>query len=515
MRNKILAAIDIGTNSFHLVIATVNDKGIVKILSKDKEVVRLGKGSSDMKYISPEAMERAVDTLKRFKIICDSGKAEIRAVATSAVREALNRLEFINEVSERTGIKVEVVSGVEEARLIYLGILQAVNVYDNRILLIDIGGGSTEFLIGQMGQVHFANSIKLGAVRLTEKFFSGGKFRAEDIVSAKLYVRSIINPVVRQIKEQKYDFVIGTSGTITTLGTMIYGMKNIDGISGFNFNNFKFTDTELYGVAKEILSAENTQRIKQLNGVDSQRADIITAGAIILEQIVKELSIKDITLSGYALREGIIFDTIDKEHNTLLKGDMKNIRYRSVINLARHCGYDETHTVKVLDIANKIFDSLKEKFGLDEKDREILEAATILHDIGHSISHAQHHRHSYYLIRNSELLGFNNDELEMIANVARYHRKSHPKVKHLEFNKLSSLNKSKVKMLAGILRIADGLDRGHNSVIKDIDINLNDKMYNLKIIYDKDKDPALEVWGANSRKELFEESFGYNVSINY
>ena len=215
MQNNILAAIDIGTNSFHLVIAKVNDKGIVKILTKDKEVVRLGKSSSDMKYISIDAMERAVSTLKRYKIICDSYNADIRAVATSATREALNKYEFIEEVFKRTGISIEVVSGYEEARLIYLGVLQALDIFDKRILLIDIGGGSTEFLIGEKGQVKYANSIKLGAVRLTEKFFGDGKFKKESIDNARLHVRSIINPIVRNLKEEKYECVIGTSGTIT------------------------------------------------------------------------------------------------------------------------------------------------------------------------------------------------------------------------------------------------------------------------------------------------------------
>jgi exopolyphosphatase/guanosine-5'-triphosphate,3'-diphosphate pyrophosphatase len=514
MKEKILASIDIGTNSFHLVIAKVDDKGIVKILSKDKEVVRLGKSSSDMKYISLDAMERAVTTLKRFKIICDSSNAEIRAVATSATREALNRDEFINKVFDRTGIRIEVVSGFEEARLIYLGILQAINVYDNRILLIDIGGGSTEFLVGEKGQIHYANSIKLGAVRLTEKFFNGGKFNKENIENAKLYVRSLINPIVRHIKEQKYDFVVGTSGTITTLGSMIYCKKSGEDVTEFNFNNYKYSNTELSDIVKTILNCVSIQQIKQLEGLDSQRADIITAGAIILEQVVKEIDIKDITLSSYALREGILFDTIDKEHNTLVSADMKNIRYRSVMNLAKRCNYDGPHTNKVLSFANKIFNSLKEKFDLTEKDRDVLEAATILHDIGHSISQAQHHRHSYYLIKNSELLGFNNDEIEMIANVARYHRKSHPKVKHVDYNKLSASNKRKVKMLAGILRIADGLDRGHNNVIKDININIQDSVYKVNVTPEYDKDPTLEIWGANTRKELFEESFGYTILVS-
>lgn len=514
MSDNILAAIDIGTNSFHLVIASVNDKGIVKILTKDKEVVRLGKSSSDMKYISLEAMERAVTALKRFKIVCDSYNAEIRAVATSATREALNKDEFLNEAKRKAGISIEVVSGFEEARLIYLGVLQALDVFDKRILLIDIGGGSTEFLIGEKGNVVYSNSIKLGAVRLTEKFFADGKFTKENIENARLHVRSILNPIVRNIKNENHELVIGTSGTISNLGSIIFSRNSGEDYSTFNFNNYSYTDSALFETVKTILNQENITSIKKIEGLDSQRSDIITAGALILEQIFRELSIKSITLSSYALREGIILDTIDKKHNTLQSGDIKNIRYRSVINLAQHCGYDEKHCRKILEIAVKIFESVKDGYNLTREDLDILEAAVFLHDIGHSISHSQHHRHSYYLIKNSELLGFNNDEIDIIANVARYHRKSHPKTKHAEFNKLSQPNKNKVRMLAGILRIADGLDRGHTSVIESIDIKISDKNYHIKVTPREGKDPILELWGANLRKELFEEAFGYSILIN-
>ena len=195
-------------------------------------------------------------------------------------------------------------------------------------------------------------------------------------------------------------------------------------------------------------------------------------------------------------------------------GDIKNIRYRSVLNLAKHCRFDEKHCRKIIELALPIFNSLKEKFNLPGEDLDLLEAAIFLHDIGHSISHSQHHRHSYYLIKNSELLGFNNEEIDIIANIARYHRKSHPKAKHIEYNKLSPGNKEKVRMLAGILRIADGLDRGHNSVVESIDISIGEKTFHIKVKPCGGKDPILEVWGANMRKELFEEAFGYSILIN-
>ena len=514
MTDKTLAAIDIGTNSFHLVIASVNDKGIVKVLTKDKEVVRLGKSSTDMKYISLDAMERGIAALKRFKITCDSFNAEIRAVATSATREALNKDEFINEAYKRTGISIEVISGYEEARLIYLGVLQALDIFDKRILLIDIGGGSTEFLVGEKGNVLYSNSIKLGAVRLTERFFNESKYLKENIENARLHVRSIINPIVRNLKSERFDVVVGTSGTITNLGSIIYCRNSQDDFSQFNFNNYKYSDTDLYNSVKMILSLDNLAAVRKIEGLDSDRVDIISAGAIILEQVFKEIGIKQIVLSTYALREGILFDTIDKEHNTLQSEDMKNVRYRSVINLAKHCNYDEHHCKKILQLALPVFDALRDKHNLTSQDLDLLEASIYLHDIGHSISHSQHHRHSYYLIKNSELLGFNNEEIEIIANISRYHRKSHPKAKHAEFNKLSAVNKTKVKMLAGILRIADGLDRGHNSVIESINVNIMDNNFYIKVTPKEGKDPTLELWGANMRKELFEEAFGYSILIN-
>lgn len=512
-KEKILAAIDIGTNSFHLVVARVNEKGIIKILTREKEVVRLGKSSTDMKYLSQDAIRRGIQTLKRFKLICDSFNAQVRAVATSATREALNKSEFIDRAYETTGIKIEVVSGFEEARLIYLGVLQALSVFKTKILLIDIGGGSTEFLIGEKGNVNYANSIKIGAVRLTEKFFPDGKFKKSNIEDAKMYVKSIINPVIRDLKELDYKNVIGTSGTITNIGMIINAEENNNLDEQFNFNNFSYNKELLNKAVKRITRCEKISEIKEIRGLDPDRIDIITSGAIILEQIFSELNLDNITLSNFALREGIILDTIDKEHSTLLKEDLSNIRYRSIINLAENCRYDKEHSEQVLMLSLKIFGQISEDFKLSEKDEEYLEAAALLHDVGHSLSHAQHHRHSYYLIRNCELLGFNDEEIEIIANIARYHRKSHPKIKHDNYNKLSSKNKERVKRLAAILRIADGLDRSHSSKIKDIKIEKINSSYNFILYTENEHPPELEIWGANMRKELFEEVFQKKVLI--
>jgi len=514
IKNGILAAIDIGTNSFHLVVAKVLENNHFKILTRDKEVVRLGTGAKDMKQLSAEAIDRALKTLKRFKKIADSFNAKIRAIATSATREASNREEFIDKVKKITGIEIEVVSGYEEARLIYLGVLQALPVYDKRILLFDIGGGSTEFLIGEKGNILFGNSIKIGAVRLTSSFFPELKAKEKQIEEASIYIKGAINPIVRAIKNEKVDMVVGTSGTVSSIGMMVYSEFKKDIPEEFNLNNYTFDRASLNKAVKRILKSETIEERRNIPGLDEKRADIIVAGSLILEQIVNELEIPAVTVSGYALREGILMDMINKETGVDNLGHLSDVRFKSVINLAKLCNFDKEHSQQVTKLALRIFDFLKLKFELDENAKEYLEAASILHDIGYHIAHSQHHKHSYYLIRNTELLGFTDNEIEIIANIARYHRKSHPKAKHEGYNKLNTKEQDLVKKLSGILRVADGLDRGHKSLVKNIDINLKNGDLDIKLIVDEGVFPELEIWGASRRKELFEECYNYKLNFS-
>jgi len=511
---NILGAIDIGTNSFHLVIARIhNDKGFT-VLTKDKEVVRLGSGSNDMKYISEEAMQRGISVLKRFALICKSFGAErVRAVATSATREALNKDEFIGRVKAETGIEIEIISGYEEARLIYLGVLQALPVYNEKILLIDIGGGSTEFLIGKRGNIKYANSIKLGAVRMTQKFFSDEKVKRSSIEDARLFVKGVIAQIVREIKNEDYDTVIGTSGTITNLGFIVRADNNFEFEDNINMNKYTFDKNGLESSVKKILKAENYNERLKIPGLDPKRADIIVAGSIILEQIFEELKLKKLTISNYALREGIIFDSITTYSEEDVSIHLSNVRYKSVIGLGEKTSFDKKHAVQTMSLAVKLYDFLKERFNLNENDEECLEAACLLHDIGYYISHSQHHKHSYYIIRNSELLGFNEGEIELIANIARYHRKSHPKPKHENFSKLDGPTQEKVRKLAGILRIADSLDRSHKSVINSISIKEEKNDLTITVRTKNNEEPVLEIWGVNLRKELFEESFDLKVNV--
>lgn len=509
-----LAAVDIGTNSFHLIIAEADtESGSFKILGREKEIVRLGSGSTDMKYLSPEAISRGIDTLKRFKGLADSAEAPLRAIATSAVREASNQYEFIRKAWNEAGVKIEVASGYEEARFIYLGVLQALPVFDKKILLIDIGGGSTEFLIGQRREISYDNSLKIGAIRFTQKFFNPDKIESKEIKECRKYIRGIMNPITRQLKNYPFDNVVGSSGTIVSIGNMINIMSG--GSPEAKMNNFTFTKDGLSEITETITEAKTLKQREKIPGLDPARADIITAGVLILEQIFKELKLKELTISDFALREGIILDTIETRFMLKTHDHLRDIRFKSVMTLAQNFRYEEGHSRHVAELALKIFDQTQYLHKLSYSEREYLEAAALLHEVGCFVSHSQHHRHSYYLIRNSEMLGFTENEKEIIANIARYHRKSHPRQKHEAFIKLSLEDQTIVIKLASILRIADGLDRTHSNAVKDVKCTpgKEELMMTLESSAANNNQLELEIWGAESKKALFEETYGVKVKF--
>ncbi len=507
-----LAAIDVGTNSFHLIVAKVMPSGQYRILDREKDIVRLGSGSTDMKYLTPSAMNRGIKALKRMKMIADIFKAPVRAVGTSAIREALNKNEFLRRAKSEAKVKIEIVAGTEEARLIYLGILQALPMFKKKALCIDIGGGSTEYIIGLKQNVLFSNSLKLGAVRLTQRFFSAGAYSSKNIKECRKYVKGMLNPIVRDIDKYKYHAAVGSSGTIASLARIIRS-TNGDNIGG-SVNNYSFTKDELFDAVDRIVSARTLSERKKIDGMDPSRADIITAGAIILEQTFSELSIEEMVVSESALREGILFDSIGKAFSWKISSYLHDIRMNNIIHLAETFNVEYGHAKHVSKLALEIFDKTNDLHHFTEREKEFLEAAALLHETGLFVSHAQHHRHSYYLIRNAELPGFTENEKEIIANIARYHRKSHPKLKHDEFQTLSSEEQNIVTKLAAILRIADGLDRTHSAVISGIECRKYGDHLRFHLIHRKTKNIEMELWGAERKKGLFEQTFHKKIKFD-
>ncbi len=501
---NLIAAIDVGTNSFHMIIASVDQRGVLTIKRREKEMVRLGSSGGDMKKITPDAFERAVQTLNRFAAIAKSENAIIRAVATSATREAENQNEFLEIIKDKTGIEIEVISGIEEGRLIYKGVSRSLPIDNLKALIIDIGGGSTETIIGHKGEVILVNSAKIGAIRLTKQFFPDGNATDEQIQLCREHIKGDWTPVLKRLIESGFEIFIGTAGTIYNLAVMSLIMKGA--IVPDILNGMTIPREDMLEVINKVVSAKTFKEREQLQGIDPKRADIILAGALILESAIKNLNIQKILISSYSLREGVLFDRIEKIRAFKEWRSLSHLRFESVSNLCKKYKVDLNHSGHVAKLALRLFDSLQSLFNLTDYERELLESASLMHDIGYCISQDQHHKHSCYIIQNSTLPGFTNSETEIIANIARYHRKSHPKPKHDNFKVLTPEKQKLVSILSCMLRIAEGTDRRQIQIVKDYDIKLNSRTITIGLLYDKDKIyPDIELWGASRRKLLLEE----------
>jgi exopolyphosphatase/guanosine-5'-triphosphate,3'-diphosphate pyrophosphatase len=516
-----LAAIDIGTNSFHMVVARVGEVEradgpagpAFEVIAREKVMVRLGSGSGDMKQLAPEAIERGVVALERLARLAAVHDADIHAVATSAVREAENAEVFLERARREAGVEVEVISGVEEARLIHLGVLQAVPVFDQRLVLIDIGGGSTEILVGERGETLTAGSLKLGAIRLSRRFFRGDRLHPGAVQACRRHVRSALAPMVRDVERFGFDVAIGSSGTAETIAAMAAARR--DDESPRTFDNFVLTAEEIRSVVDDIVEAETVADRRKLPGMDPNRADIILGGAIVLEQAVAELGIEELVISGNALREGALLDAASRRRGATLH-HLRDLRRRSVLHLAESMDDDHAHSARTASLALELFDDLKRWHHLGDDSRELLEAAALLANVGMFVSHSEHHKHSYYLIRHSDrLAGFTDHEIELIALVARYHRKSAPRPKHVEFARLRPGDQDRVRTLAGILRVAIALDRSHDGRVGALAVSSANGAGRLRIgvMAADGADISLELQAAEERKELLEDVLGHRVEV--
>lgn len=513
VRTDRLAAVDVGTNSFHLVVVKLLPDSTFVVLNKEKIVVRLGQSPKQIKSLSDEAMDRGVEAMKLFALVAKRMQAPLRAVATSAVREAHNGDEFIRRVKKSAGVEIEVVSGFEEARLIYLGVMQALPVYEARVAMFDIGGGSTEILVGEKGISLYANSFKIGAIRMTQRFFPDEEISKKQVERLRLFLRGELYFAAREVRSHAPTAMIASSGTAQTIAAMVLAARS-EPVPD-SLNRVAIPLPEIRKVVRAILKASSFSERAKIPGCDPRRADILAAGAVVLETILEECGFDSMTISTYALREGIILDSIQKQRgaNREAPSHLSDLRYETVLKIGRAYNFDEAHGRHVAELALQLYDDLAPLHHLDESSRELLEAASLLHDIGYYISHAAHHKHALYLIKNSELLGFNDEEIAVIANVARYHRKSHPKSRHPDFSALSSSDKERVRILAGILRIADGLDRTHQALVSRVVAESDDKRIEILVSAGRGAEPTFELWSASRKKGLLQDVFKREIEL--
>jgi len=519
-----VAAIDIGTNSIHLVVARPTGNNRFEILARDKEVVRLGSGSGDMKELTPDAVERGVAALGRFRRVADTFGAEVFAVATSAVREAENRDEFLEVALAKANVRIEVISGVEEARLIHLGVLQAVPVFDQQVLVVDIGGGSTEFVVGKGGDVLAARSLKVGAIRLTERFFAKEPLKKKAVDEARKFVRSYLPRVLQMVDDAGgFEVAVGSSGTILNVAEMVRARRGTEPLRQVGMS--RFTAEELADVVDDLASRPRVADRLAVPGLDPRRADIILGGVVVLEQVVRGLGIDELVPSDFALREGVLLDVVRRRQAGTL-GHLRDLRYESVLHLAALVPGEREHCEQIAELALQLFEGLRHLTGLSDEAEEWLEAAALLQNVGLVISHDRHHLHSYYVIRNSELLtGFTEHELEIIALVARYHRKSTPKARHLDYAGLPEADQRVVEILSGVLRIAAGLDRTRCGAVSRLRVEGGEgpggpgraggRALPLRILVETapGADADLELYSARNRKDLLEDALGVTVEI--
>ncbi len=493
-----IAAIDIGTNSVHMIIARVREDLSFEIVDREKVMVRLGAGGLDGRQLTTEAMNGALQALSTFKRLADArGVDVILAVATSATREARNGGEFLARIERETGIVARVITGAEEARLIHAAATYGVDVGTTRAVVIDIGGGSVEITCGTAGAVRVARSFKVGVIRLTERFVTTDPLSNRDERALTKYIRSQIDRHCAQIVDLGFDQVIGTSGTILNLGAM--ASVDARGEAPGELRNRRVPAKQIRRLRKAVVSRGLDARLA-LPGQDPRRADIVVAGAVLLDTILRRLEADTLTLCDLALREGLIIDYVRNNQRHIAQVDrIPDVRRRSVLELAERCNYLPGHADQVTRLALALFDHTRPLHRLGDREREWLEYAALLHDIGVHISFPRHHRHSQYLIQNGDLRGFQPDEIDVIALVARYHRRGTPKKTHEEYVRLAPSLRRSVQFLASMLRIAEGLDRSHAGVVSGVTFDIARKSLTLHL--QAEGDAQLEMWAAGRHAE--------------
>lgn len=518
-----LAALDVGTNSIRLIVTEARDDGTYRLIDDEKEVGRLGRGLARSGQLSGKAMESAVVAIARMKEIASGyGVHRLKAVGTAAVREASNRDEFLRLVRDRAGLELEVISAEEEARLAHLSVTHAFDLRRVNAAVVDIGGGSTEVVLSSGSVVEQVYTLPLGAVRLTEMYEGVEHGAEEPFDEMSEHLRSVVK---RHIGRPPFtpQLVVGTGGTFTTLATVAMQrdgkarvgdeLEHVGGVRGYELQRSVVNHTLNW------LRSMSPKTRTRVPGMSPERVEIIVAGIAIIDAVMKRLKVNTLRVHDRGIRDGLILSMIREiyPHAGTLTG-VPLQRMESVRLFAQRCNYEQAHSDHVARLAVQAFDQIAAQLGSEALSagagaRELLEAAGVLHDVGYYINYAKHHKHSYHLIVHSDLPGFTHREIEIIANVARYHRSAGPKNKHANFGKLAPADQEMVMRLSAILRVVDGLDRAHAQLVRNLRVEL--KRNTAWFIVDADQEPAVDIWGAARKSSLFLKAFGLEPRFDW
>jgi exopolyphosphatase/guanosine-5'-triphosphate,3'-diphosphate pyrophosphatase len=505
-----LGAIDVGTNSIHLIVVELDPRfGTSRTILKAREMVRLGGGEALARgHLSKKGVQRGVAAIAKFAAAARAaGASDVRAVATSAVREASNREEFLAAVRAASGVDVEVLGDVEEARLIHLGVSRGYPLRGRVACIFDIGGGSTEFIVGDAERAFFLHSVRLGSLRLFDEYIRDGEtvlgYRALD-----KHVRASLAPIANQLSDYRFDVLIGTSGTV--LGLAALDAADTGG-GGQRAHGYVLKLERLRALQRTMVRLTAAER-RKLPGMNPRRSDIIVAGNAIVIAILETLGREELVVSERALREGIVVDYLERNIAVARRlGDERMQKFDAAHALARRFGESDVHENCVGQLALQLFDGLREHHQFEPADRDVLFAAALVHDVGRAINPSAHHKHGAYIVRNAALPGWRPQEVELMATLVRYHRKSLPKPTHPEWATASPELRARIEGLAGILRVADGLDRRHLGVVTSLSIEPSESGIRLVALATQDVTPELDA--ARFKAELFERAFATRLEV--
>jgi len=463
------AVIDAGSNAIRLQVASVDQPGSYRIVEQDRRPVRLGHKVFATGKLDRARRHEALDVFRKFKAMADRSECKtVRAVATSAMREASDAASFIEEAAE-FGISLEILPEAEEARLISLGIVSGLKFDLSRGLFMDIGGGSVELAVGNRSNIQLLLSVPLGAVRLTERYLKKDPPTEREINALQRHTRRRLGPIVKPINRTRFAMAFGSGGTITTLAdadARFTGESHEESLYVLRRGRLR----SLFDLLRSQPLHEHEQGI--FFG-DVKRADILVAGASVLLSMMNQLDLDYLFVSRRGLRDGLMVDLLAKSYPKYGGAwTEEETRSESLEEVGEKYNYDKLHCQQVSRLALRIFEQTRKLHKLPEKFGSILHASAMLHDIGLFIGYPKHHKHSYYLIKSSLSGMYDHAELDLIANVARYHRKSHPSLSHVTFAQLSPFQQEIVTKLSGILRVADALDFDHQSKIRDVSCKL-------------------------------------------
>jgi exopolyphosphatase / guanosine-5'-triphosphate,3'-diphosphate pyrophosphatase len=487
---QVLAAIDVGTNAVRLELARPLADGSLETLHQERDPIRPGEGVFATGSIPRPVADRLLSTLRRYAALCRRDAATVRAVATSAVREARNGAEIVRRARDEAGIDLEVVSGREEARLICLGVLHG-KAPHARSLVIDIGGGSTEVASAVGEHPRELWSVALGAVRLTETFALAGKVGRKRLE----LVRSYAAEAFREALPASFPHpatALGSSGTVNA-------------VVAFAARGRQATRKEIARATEALATMGIDERRRHF---DPRRAEVVVAGAAILEAAMRHLRLESVTSVDTGLRNGVLLDLLGR-------GAAGGVEDRSAaeaaLALARRFGADERHGVQVGALAMTLFEDLAALHGLPHSARRVLEAAAVLHDIGNAVAFHRHHKHTYYLVANADVPGFSDRERLLVATVARYHRRSTPHRRRPDLAHLSAAELTQVRKLAALLRVANALDSSHQQPVRSMRIEQRRGAVTLRLRLRGAAD--LELWDVQREARLFREVFRRRLDV--